>query len=204
LLSSPRDEPSLDPVELDGRTEGVIALSGCKQGEVPQRIEAYDFPGARAAAARYRDLFGHESFFIELQDNLVYGDRRRNQGLLALARKLDLDIVATNNVHYHTRARHRLQDVLVAVRHYSTLDASEHVRRKNSEFYLKSPDEMAELFADLPEALQNSVAISERCSAFDLTRDLTYVFPDFEAPDGKTADEFLEEVCFAAAREHYG
>ncbi len=201
-LSSPRDAPALDPGELAGRTEGLIALSGCRQGEVPQLIASYDTPGARQAAGRYVDLFGRDSYFIELQDNFVYGDRQRNRGLVELAKELGLGIVATNNVHYHERARHRLQDVLVAIRHHSTLDASEHLRRKNTESYLKSPEEMAALFAEIPEALQNTLAIAERCS-FDLTKDLTYRFPDFEAPDGKSADAYLEEVCFASARELY-
>ena len=202
-LSSPRGEPALDLGELDGRTEGIIALSGCREGAVPRLVAAHDLPGARQAAEHYLELFGRDSFFIELQQNLVYGDRPRNRGLVALARELDLSVVATNNVHYHERSRHRLQDVLVAVSHRTTLDASEHQRRKNSEFYLKPPEEMAALFADLPEALRSTLAIAERCT-FDLTRDLTYRFPDFEAPDGKTADEFLEEVCRASARDLYG
>ncbi len=253
-LSSPRGEPTLDPEALAGRTEGLIALSGCREGEVPRLAGAHDEAGAREAAERYVELFGRENFFIELQQNLVYGDRPRNRGLVKLARELGLGVVATNNVHYHERSRHRLQDVLVAVSHRTTLDASEHQRRKNAEFYLKSPEEMASLFAELPEALRRTVAIAERCvgvalgcssaapssppalperfvklgghppgppaegvepplrspddrptsSGFDLTRDLTYQFPDYEAPDGKTADEFLEEVCLASAREFYG
>jgi error-prone DNA polymerase len=202
LLASPRGEPSLDPGALAGRTEGLIALSGCRQGEVARLVAAHDMAGAREAAARYRELFGRESFFIELQDNLVYGDRPRNRGLAALARELGLGVVATNNVHYHDQPRHRLQDVLVAVRHRTTLDASERLRRPNAEFYLKSGAEMAVLFKDLPEALENTLAIAERCT-FDLTRDLTYVFPDFEAPDGRSADDYLAEVCYAAAREYY-
>jgi error-prone DNA polymerase len=203
LLSSPRDEPSLDPEALAGKTEGLIALSGCARGEVPSRIAQYDVAGARRMAERYIELFGHESFFIELQNNLVYGDTMRNRGLVDLAHELGLGVVATNNVHYHARERHRLQDVLVAVRHKTTLDASERLRRKNAEFYLKSPEEMTALFAELPEALRNTVAIAERC-VFDLTKDLTYVFPDFEAAGGKSADDYLEEVCRAAALELYG
>jgi error-prone DNA polymerase len=203
LLSSPRDTPALDPEALAGRTEGLIALSGCREGDVPRLVAAYKTSAARDAAQRYIELFGRESFFIELQDNLVYGDRRRNYGLVELARELGLGIVATNNVHYHERSRYQLQDVLVAIRHRTTLDASERLRRKNAEFYLKSPEAMGALFAELPEALQNTVAIAERC-AFDLTRDLTYRFPDYEAPDGKTADEFLAEVCQEKARELYG
>ena len=202
-LSNPRDEAALDPAALAGRTEGLIALSGCRDGEVPGLVAAHDIEGARRAAGRYIELFGSDSFFVELQENLVYGDRPRNRALVTLAKELGVGVVATNNVHYHERSRHRLQDVLVAVHHRTTLDASEHLRRKNAEFYLKSPEEMAALFAGLPEALRNTVAIAERCT-FDLTRDLTYRFPDFEAPDGKSADEFLEEVCRASARELYG
>ena len=202
-LSSPRGEPALDPQALAGRTEGLIALSGCRQGEVPALLAAGDITGARRAAQRHIELFGRESFWIEMQDNLVYGDRPRNRRLVALARDLDLGLVATNNAHYHTRSRHRLQDVLVAVRQRTTLDACERQRRKNAEFYLKSPEEMRALFAELPEAIDNTLRIAERV-AFDLTRDLTYVFPDYEAPGGKTADEFLEEVCRAALIELYG
>ncbi|MEX0787131.1 MAG: PHP domain-containing protein, partial [Dehalococcoidia bacterium] len=164
-LDSPRGEPALDPQALEGRTEGLIALSGCREGAVPALVAAGDAEGARRAAGHYLELFGRERFFLELQDNLVYGDRRRNRGLVELARGLGVGVVATNNVHAHERARHRLQDVLVAVRHRTTLDASEHLRRKNSESYLKSPQEMAALFAGLPEALRNSVAIAERCVA---------------------------------------
>jgi len=203
-LSSPRGEPSLDPAALAGRTEGLIALSGCRQGEVARLAAAHDVAGAREAAARYRELFGREGFFIELQDNLVYGDRRRNRSLSALACELGLGVVATNNAHYHERARHRLQDVLVAVRHRTSLDASERLRRPNAEFCLKAPTEMASLFNELPEALENTLVIAERCQGFDLTCDLTYRFPDFEAPGGRSADEELSEVCRVAARELYG
>jgi error-prone DNA polymerase len=201
-LSSPRDEPSLDPAQLASCAQGVIALSGCRGGEISRLVAAGDLDAACEAAARYAAIFGARNFFIELQNNLVRGDRARNRGLLEVARKLGLDAVATNNVHYHDRSRYQLQDVLVAVRHRSTLDASEHLRRKNAEFYLKSPDEMTRLFAEMPEAIANTQAIAERCT-FDLTRDLTYQFPDFRAPDGRSADAFLEAVCFEAAREYY-
>jgi error-prone DNA polymerase len=181
----------------------LIALSGCAQGEIAQRVQAYDSIGARQVAERYIDLFGRENFFIELQNNLVYGDTRRNRGLAELARGLGLSTVATNNVHYHERARHRLQDVLVAVQNRTTLDASEHLRRKNAECYLKSPEEMTRLFPEFPEAVRNSVIIAERCQ-FDLTRDLTYEFPDFQAPSGYTVDEYLAKVCRDSARDLYG
>src|SRR5205085_10303720 len=110
-----------------------------------------------AALRRYRDWFGSERFFVELQRHLVYGDTARNEILVDLARGLGLGIVATGNVHYHVRERHRLQDVLVAVRHRTTLDGSHRERRPNSEFFLRAPAEMAARFRDLPEALTSSL-----------------------------------------------
>ena len=202
-LSSPRDAPSLDPAELHGRTDGIIALSGCRHGEVSRLAAAGDADDAYRAAARLADLFGKDNLWIELQDNLVHGDGPRNRALVALARRLGAGVVATNNVHYHERGRHRLQDVLVAVRHHTTLDASERVRRPNAEFYLKPPEEMARLFADLPEGVANTRVIAERCT-FDLTRDLTYRFPDFQDAGGKTADDLLAQICDESARDLYG
>jgi error-prone DNA polymerase len=223
-LNSPRDNVALDHVQLRNAfidfniqhptsnlappsspspTEGMIALSGCAHGEVARHAARDDIDAATTAAARYADLFGRENFFIELQDTYVRGDRARNRILAEVARRLGLGVVATNNVHYHERERHRLQDVLVAVQHRTTLDASERIRRTNAENYLKPPHEMERLFADLPEAIANTRRIADRC-VFDLKRDLTYRFPDYTGPDGRSADDFLAEVCFASAREYYG
>ncbi len=201
--SGKRGEPVLDFETLAHHSEGLIALSGCKRGEVPSLVAAGRLREAEAAAQRYVDAFGRENFWIELQNNLVYGDQARNQTLAALAERLDLGCVATNNVHYHLRERHRLQDVLVAIRHRTTLDASHQLRRENSEYYLKSPEEMAALFAEYPNALVSSLRIAERC-AFDLTRDLGYTFPDYPVPEGETVDSHLEHICYEAARERYG
>ena len=101
------------------------------------------------------------------------------------------------------RERHRLQDVLVAIRNRTTLDASHRVRRENSEYFLKPPDEMAELFRDYPEAIANTVRIAERCQ-FDLTRDLDYRFPDYPVPDGETPESYLRKICYDEAEDRYG
>ncbi len=202
-LSGERKDPHLPLDELRDRTRGLIALSGCKHGEIPALVAAGDIPAAEAGLQRYVDWFGAENFYIELQQNLVHGDTDRCRRLVDLARRHGLRYVATNDVHYHERDRHRLQDVMVAVRNRSTLEASHRQRRENSEYYLKSSEEMEDLFADWPEALDESARIAERCT-FDLTTDLDYRFPDYEAPDGSTADEYLETVCRRAARERYG
>ena len=119
-----------------------------------------------------------------------------------LAEHLKVGVVATGNVHYHTRERHQLQDALVAIRNRTTLDASHQLRRENSEYFLKSPAEMAELFSDHPQAVANTQRIAERCR-FDLTRDLEYRFPETPVPEGETAESYLRAVCRQEAARRY-
>ena len=179
-------------------------LSGCRQGEISNRIAAGDPQGAYQTARRYLDAFGRERFWIELQQNWVHGDTFRIRHLVRSP--------AAGPGHRRDQQRplsrverHRLQDVLVAIKHRTTLDASHRMRRPNSEFYLKSPAAMAEIFAELPEALKATEIISERCQAFDLTADLGYTFPDFESDDkNETADQHLERVCRKMLAERYG
>ena len=191
---SHREHPRLDPALLPGHAEGLIALSGCRRGEAAAHAAADDLAAAETALRKYRDWFGPQHFYVELQQNLVSGDTPRNAALAALARDLGLQVVATNNVHYHVRARHRLQDVLVAIRHRTTLDGSHRERRPNSEFYLKSKEEMAVLFRDCPAAIENTLRIAERCT-FNLATDLDYAFPDYDTPTGETPDAYLAHLC---------
>jgi error-prone DNA polymerase len=202
-LAGARKEPRLPLDVLAQHARGLIALSGCKRGEVPALVAAGDLAGAAAALLRYVEIFGRDHFYIELQQNLVHGDTGRCRRLVDLAHGHGLRYVATNDVHYHERERHRLQDVMVAIRHRSTLEASHRERRENSEYYLKAPEEMEALFAEWPDALDESTRIAERCT-FDLATDLDYHFPDYEAPDGTDADAYLETVCRQAARVRYG
>ncbi|MCA1597308.1 MAG: PHP domain-containing protein, partial [Chloroflexi bacterium] len=153
---SERNHPRLPFTLLHEHAEGLIALSGCREGEISRAIDRGDAAAAEAAARRGREWFGPDRFFIELQQTLTYGDTARIRSLVELAGRLDLPIAATNNVHYHLRDRHRLQDVMVAIKHCVTLDNSHQLRRANSECYLKPPEEMAQIFADLPEAVENT------------------------------------------------
>ena len=198
-----RDEPCVRFEWLPDYAEGLIALSGCRRGEVAALAERGELKTARETAARYRDVFGAGNYFIELQDNLVYEDQARNEALVALAGDFDLGVVATNNVHYGARELHRLHDVLTAVRHHTHLEEARPHLRPNSEFYLKPPAEMERLFAGLPEAIENSARIAERCRSFDLTRDLSYEFPDYDCGDGRDADEFLRDTAYALAVDRY-
>jgi len=196
-----KDEPRVELEELFRRTAGLIALSGCKKGEVPSLVQAGKQAEALKAALTYRDYFGAENFYVELQRNYVPGDDQRVDGLIQLANKLGLRYVATNNAHYHELERHRLQDVLVAIRHRTTLQVSHTVRRENAEYYLKSPAQMAELFRDVPEALHTTLDIAERCE-FNLYQDINYEFPEYEIPSERTihTPEFQEHFHTAMAR----
>jgi error-prone DNA polymerase len=201
-LSSPRGEPRVRLTSLAEHSSGLIALSGCRNGTLVTLAESGEVRQATEAAERFASVFGKESFYVELQRTYTFEDEARNTALVDIARDLRLGLVATNNVHYHVPERARLHDVLVAVRHRMTLEDARPFSRVNGQHYLKPPEQMAALFADLPEAIENTSEIAERCS-FDITRDLTYEFPDYQAGDGRSADEFIRDLCFQRARERY-
>ena len=159
---SDRRNPELDPRLLPEHAQGLIALSGCARGAIPQALAEGRMEDAAALANQYREWFGKENFYLELQQNLVHGDTLRVRRLVALGRELGIPVVATNNVQYHVKDRHRLQDCLVAIHQRKSLEASHRERRANAELYLKSPEQMARLFAEVPEALSNTLAIAER------------------------------------------
>jgi error-prone DNA polymerase len=143
------------------------------------------------------------NYYMELQHNLVFGDSERNKKLLELSEETSSKLVATGNVHYHIRERHQLQDCLVAVKNCKSLEETHRERRPNSEFYLRPLPELEKLFKEYPRALDNTLEIAGRCT-LDLTEDLSYTFPDYAAPDGMTADAYLEKLCYEAAVRRYG
>lgn len=195
--------PRLDPELLATYGNGIILLTGCRSGRLSQFVDAGDLSAARALLRQYIDWLGHDSVFVELQHNKVHGDVQRIRMLVRLANEMGVGYVATGNVHYHLPNRHRLQDVLVAIHHRTTLDNSHQLRRPNGEFFLRSATEMAELFHEWPAALTTTVEIAERCRQFDLANDLTYIFPDYPAPDGSNPDEYLRSVCYEELRVRY-
>ena len=203
-ITTDRREPELDPRFFSEHSQGLILLTGCRKGEVPYLAGQGRLREAKDAVLHYMEWFGSGNVYLELQQNLVRGDTRRNRNLTDLASQLGIGVVATNNVHYHVRERHRFHDCLVAVRNLKSLEESHVERRANSEFYLKSPQQMAGLFRDCPEAIANTLRIAERCASFDLTRDLDYRFPDYPVPEGFTQESYLRHLCDQAAIRRYG
>ena len=176
-----QEERRLDPVlplDVLGRhAEGLIVLTGCRDGRIPSLVQAGRGSEAVAALERLIAWFGTNQVFVELEDNYVRGDRPRNEALVAIAERAGVGVVGTGNVHYHVRERHRLQDMLVAISRRATLDECHAERRPNAEFWLRSPQRQARRFARYhPQAAANTVRIAQRCR-FDLTEDLGYRLP---------------------------
>lgn len=199
--NAPKGAGALAVDALLNHKEGIIALSGCRNGEIAQALLHKRPEAALATAQRYRDWFAPGNFWIELQNHLLPQDGDLNDALVALARRLSLGYVATNNVHYAQPERHRLQDVLVCIRHRTTLAESHHLRRPNSEYYLKSAEEMAALFADYPEALDNTLRIADQCQ-FELRSGLQDL-PTFPTPSSLSPADYLRQLCEAEFYNRY-
>jgi len=203
-LGADRLEPRLPLSAIAARHEGLIILSGSRRnGLLPRTLENEGLSAARKLAEQCKAVFGPDRFFVEIQRNRVRGDLALTKALTGVADDVGLSIVATGNIHYHTRSLHRLHDVMVAIRHRTTLDGSHLVRNPNSEFCLRPLDEVVSLFADCPDAVASTLALAERCKAFDLTRDLGYTFPDFRGADRAPAPHALAELCRARLDERY-
>src|SRR5437879_5020841 len=203
-LGAERLDPRLPHTALEERHDGLIILSGSRRdGLLPRTLENDGLSAARKLAERCKAVFGAERFFVEIQRNRVRGDLALSRALIDVACAMRLGVVATGGVHYHTRELHRLHDVMVAIRHRTTLDGSHRVRNPNSEFYLRRLEEVVALFSDCPDAVATTLVIAERCKAFDLTRDLGYTFPDFRGSGRAPAPQALAELCHARMRERY-
>src|SRR3989442_2767027 len=197
-------DPRLPHTALEGRHDGLIILSGSRRdGLLPRTLENDGLSAARKLAERCKAVFGADRFFVEIQRNRVRGDVALTSAMIDIANDVGLSAVATGSVHYHARELHRLHDVMVAIRHRTTLDGSHRVRNPNSEFYLRPLEEVTALFRDCPDAVATTLAIAERCRAFDLTRDLGYTFPDFRGADRAPAPQALAELCRARLDTRY-
>ena len=187
---------------LHGRTEGLIALTGCRNGVIAVPLLAGQTERAADALRALKKLFGPNCLYVEIERHLLQDEETLVDRLTDLARRLNLPLVATNNVHYARHEDHRLQDVLVAIRHNTTLAEAGGLLRPNSEYYLKGADEMAALFADYPDALSRTLEIAGRCHV-----DLNFrghSLPAFDLSAGQSAGERLAELCEESLPKRYG
>ena len=196
-------KPRIDRALLSRHASGLIALSGCLQGEVSRAILRDDMNGARDIAAAYRDILGPDNYYLEVQNHGMADQQTVTRGILDLARDLGLPVVATNDVHYVTRDEAGAQDALMCIQMGTSLDQRDKPRMGDTpEFYLKSADEMAARFSEVPEALRNTLAIAERCRLEIETDQLK--LPHFPVPAGETPESYLRRLCEAGLQRLFG
>jgi len=194
--------PRIDREILEKHNEGLIAIDGHLGTDLADCFMRGDPEGAEKAAMWYRDVFGPERFYVELQRHGQPDQDKLNPFLIELADRLKLPLVATNDVHYLTRDDAFAQEVMICINTGKTLKENNSLKHETQEFYLKSPEEMAVLFRDRPDAIENTVRIAERCNVvLDLK---SRHAPVYRPPDGKTPDEYLRELVYARAPEKYG
>ena len=198
-----RREPRLDPAHLSEHAGGLVLLAGGRHGALSRLALAGQRAEARELLGRYRDWYGADSVYVELQQNFLRGDTERNRELIGLARDLGAPPVASNDVHYHAPERYRLQHALVAAKRNVTIDQALRHIQANHHLHLKSATQMAELFSEFPEAICNTRRVAEQC-AFDLSADLGYTLPEPLVPEGYTPETYLRRLCEEAAARRYG
>ena len=186
---------------LQKYNEGIIALSGCMFGVLSRKILAGNYDAAVKSAQEFINIFGRERYFVELQDHGLYDQKRLNAGLIKLARELELGLVCTNDIHYVTRADAEYQDVLMCVQMGKTVDDDDRMKMESSELYVKSEEEMRDLFSYVPEALENTVKIANRCN-LEIEFGKLHL-PEFEVPSGLTPYEYLRRLCIDGFKMRY-
>lgn len=194
-------KPRIDYSLLEKHTEGLIALSACLAGDVQRLIMEQNPEKAREQALYLRNLFGKDCFFLELQDHGIPEQKMVNRELLKIAKELDIDLVATNDVHYIRKEESRAHDILLCIQTGKNVSDTERMKFPSDEFYLKSPEEMAELFDYAPEALENTVRIAKRCH---VTFDFNQIhLPGFKVPEGSTNEAYFRKLCQEGLKARY-
>ncbi len=186
-------KPRVDKELLAKHSQGLIALSACLGGEIPNAILKNDLAGARKAIGEYLEIFGRDNFFLELQDHGMEEQARVNEALLKLGPELGVRFVATNDVHYLHREDSEAHDVLICIQTQKTVSDQNRMHYPPEKFYLKSPAEMADLFGNIPEALSNTVEIAQRCKVeFEFGN---VYLPEYALPEGYDEASYLRKIC---------
>ena len=192
--------PRLDKEILSRKKEGLVVLSGCMKGEIPSLLQKGRFDEARQVCLFYQDLY-KDDFYLEVQDTGLEEQKEVNQALVQLSRELSIPLVATNDVHYLYRKDARAQDVLLCIQTGKTLKDTDRLKFASSEFYFRSPEEMGKVFSDLPEAISNTRAISEKCN---LKLDLGKIhLPHYQIPSGYDSNGYLKKLCQEGVSNRY-
>ena len=193
--------PRIDHETLAQYSDGIICTSGCMSAEIPRLLSEDRVEEARHKLDWYFEVFGKEHFFLELQQHDIGDLEKINRNLLELGDHYKAQFIATNDVHYIEKDDWRLQEIMLAIQTGSLLTDPNRMKMTDPSYYLRSPEEMESFFSEVPQALQNSVVIAERCNV-----DLSfkgYHLPLFEVPDGYTPQSYLREICEKGLRKRY-
>ena len=194
-------KPRVDLELLEKHHEGLIALSACLAGAIPQYLMEEDYDAARDYALRLAGIFGPDHFYLELQDHGIDEQRPVNQGVMRIARETGLPLVVTNDAHYLRREDAKMQDVLLCIQTGKTVDDQNRMKFQTEEFYLKSEEELRALFPGCDEAFENTSRIADRCNVEFVFNE--YHLPAFPVPDGYTNEEYFRKLCYDGFRERY-
>jgi len=194
--------PRIDLELLQRYREGIIATSACLGGPVANNLLNHEPEKALHYAGSLAEIFGKERFYIELQDHGLKEQIGVNRELIPLAKRLDLPLVATNDVHYCEQEDAPAQEILICVQTNTNIHDPKRLKQDTDQFYLKGPEAMARLFGDVPESLSNTVRIAEMCS-LDLGFK-GYQLPNFDVPEGTAPAGYLRQLCEEGALKHYG
>ena len=194
-------KPRVDLALLAQYHEGLIALSACLAGAIPQRLMGEDYEGAKEYALKLSNIFGEGNFFLELQDHGIDEQRPVNQGIQRLSRETGLPMVITNDAHYLRKEDAKMQDVLLCIQTGKTVDDQNRMKFQTQEFYVKSEEELRSLFPGLDEAFENTVKIADRCNLEFTFHE--YHLPAFPVPAGYTNEGYFRELCYKGFQERY-
>ena len=195
-------KPRIDMGLLRAHSEGLIALSACLAGEIPRRLRNGDYEGAKAHALEMRELFGEDSYYLELQDHGLPEQKKVAAGILRIHEETGIPLVVTNDAHYLTREDAELQDALMCIQMGKLMEDENRMKFETSEFYVKSEDEMRALFPNYPEAADNTAKIAEMCNV-DFQFGVHHL-PEFKLPEGETdGDAYFEKLCWRGFERRY-
>lgn len=194
-------KPRVDIDEIKKHSEGIIALSACLAGDVSQALMNRNYDKAKNIALKYKEIFGEENYYLEIQDHNLPEQKEVNRELIRLSKEIGVGLVATNDVHYVRKEDSKIHDILMCIQMGKTVNDPARMRFGSDEFYLKSREEMEEIFPEVKEALDNTSKIAQMCNVeFDFN---TIHLPQYDVPDGYTPQEYLRMLCFKGLKERY-
>ena len=194
-------KPRVDLELLAQYHEGLIATSACLAGAIPQYLMEEDYASAKEYALKMANIFGPDHFYLELQDHGIPEQIPVNQGVMRLARETGLPLIVTNDAHYLRREDAEMQDVLLCIQTGKTVEEENRMKFQTEEFYLKSEEELRELFPNCPEAFENTAKIAEMCNVEFVFNE--YHLPSFPVPEGYTNEQYFRKVCYDGFAQRY-